>query len=267
MKSVSLRTLHHMKQEGEKSVCLTAYDATFALIAAQAGVDMLLVGDSLGMVVQGHRSTVPVTIDDMCYHTSAVSRGLDHSERRPWLISDMPFMSYATPEQMLNNAAKLAQAGAQMVKVEGGRWLAEGIRKLVERGISVCGHLGLTPQSVDALGGYRVQGRDTHSARQIYEDALELVDAGIAMLVLECVPAKLAADISQKLPVPVIGIGAGPDTDAQVLVLHDMLGVTPNLKPKFVRNFMDGAASIQQAIENYVKAVKNKEFPTEEHSF
>lgn len=267
MSRMSLRTLQKMKRDGEKMVCLTAYDATFAYVAAQAGVDILLIGDSLGMVVQGHDSTVPVTVEDMCYHTRAVCQGLARCDKRPWVISDMPFMSYATPNAMLENATRLAQAGAQMVKVEGGQWLTEGIKMLVERGISVCGHLGLTPQSVDALGGYRVQGRDEDSAKKILDDACALVEAGAAMLVLECVPASLAAKVSRKVSVPVIGIGAGPDTDAQVLVLHDMLGVTPNLKPKFVRNFMSGSASIQEAIERYVKAVKNGEFPTQEHSF
>jgi 3-methyl-2-oxobutanoate hydroxymethyltransferase len=267
MTAVTLNHLQRMKASGEKATCLTAYDATFAHVAAAAGVDMLLVGDSLGMVIQGHGTTVPVSMEDMLYHVRAVRSGVDMAERKPWIIGDMPFMSYATPTQLLSNAARLIQAGAQMVKVEGGAWLLDGIRQLSDRGITVCGHLGLTPQSVDALGGYRVQGKQDEDARRILKDAEDLQEAGARMLVLECVPRALAKTITERLQIPVIGIGAGPDTDAQVLVLHDMLGITPGFKARFVKNFMHEASSIPEAIEAYVAAVKNGAFPADEHCF
>ncbi len=267
MKKVTPSTLEKMKLAGEKSTCLTAYDATFAHQIAAAGVDMVLVGDSLGMVVQGLGTTVPVTMENMEYHTRVVATGLKSSEQQPLLIADMPYMSYATLEQTYRNAARLMQAGAQMVKVEGGEWLLETIRGLSERGIPVCGHLGLTPQSVDALGGFKVQGRDAKVAKKIKADTLALVDAGIRLLVLECVPAKLAAEITASVNITIIGIGAGPDTDAQVLVLHDMLGITHGFKPRFVKNFMEEANDIPAAFTAYVKQVKSGEFPTSEHSF
>ena len=220
MGSVTVKTLQDLKQKGEKFCCLTAYDATFARLVSEAGAETILVGDSLGMVLQGHDSTVPVTIDDMAYHTSCVARG----NRGALVIADMPFMAYATPEQAMANATRLMQAGAQMVKLEGGTWLSETIQQLVERGIPVCAHLGLTPQSVNVFGGFRVQGRTPKGAKSILADAVEIQDAGASLLVLECIPTPLATDISEKLDIPVIGIGAGPGTDAQVLVLHDHAG-------------------------------------------
>ncbi len=267
MNKISLSKLDKMKQAGEKITCLTAYDATFSHQLATAGIDIILVGDSLGMVLQGLDSTVPVTMQNMSYHTHCVANGLKNCDHQPLLIADMPYMSYATPEQTYKNASRLMQAGGQMVKVEGGSWLVESIHGLCERGIPVCGHLGLTPQSVDALGGYKVQGRDTAAAEQIKSEAQALTKAGIRLLVLECVPAKLAAEISHSLNIPVIGIGAGVDTDAQVLVLHDMLGITPGFKAKFVKNFMAESNDIPEALEAYIEAVKSRKFPTPEHSF
>src|SRR6056300_253781 len=243
MGKFTLTKLDQMKASKEKFVCITAYDATFARLVSEAGDETILVGDSLGNVLQGHDSTVPVKIEDMAYHTECVARGQPES----LIIADMPFMSYATPEDTLRNASKLMQAGAQMVKLEGGTWLSDSISQLVERGIPVCAHLGLTPQYVNAFGGYRVQGRTPKEAKSILADAVEIQDAGASILLLECVPAHLAADISSKLDIPVIGIGAGPGTDAQVLVLHDMLGLTE--KPaKFVQNFMQNASSVQEAL-------------------
>jgi 3-methyl-2-oxobutanoate hydroxymethyltransferase len=243
---------------------LTCYDATFAQTACQAGVDVLLVGDSLGMVLQGHDSTLPVTVAEMAYHTASVKRG----NQGALILADLPFMAYATLEQALNNSAALMQAGAHMVKLEGAAWLAEPIRQLAERGVPVCAHLGLTPQAVNILGGYKVQGRQEAQARQMRADAMALEQAGAAMLLLECVPSELAAEISQAVKIPVIGIGAGVATDGQVLVLHDMLGLSLSGRtPKFVKNFMAGQSSIQNAISAYVKAVKDQSFPAAEHGF
>jgi 3-methyl-2-oxobutanoate hydroxymethyltransferase len=267
MKKITLSTLNKLKQSGEKITCLTAYDATFAQQLAIAGVEIVLVGDSLGMVLQGRDSTVAVTMENMIYHTQCTARGLRQAEVQPLLIADMPYMSYATPQQTFKNAAALMQAGAQMVKVEGGSWLIETIQDLSNRGVPVCGHLGLTPQSVDALGGYKVQGRTPLAAAKIKTEAAALAKAGIRLLVLECVPAALGEEISQSLDIPVIGIGAGVGTDAQVLVLHDMLGITPGFKPKFVKNFMQNNNDIQAALKSFVADVKNKEFPSDEHSF
>jgi 3-methyl-2-oxobutanoate hydroxymethyltransferase len=222
----------------------------------------MLVGDSLGMVLQGHDSTIPVTIDDMAYHTTCVARG----NVGAMVIGDMPFMSYTTAEQALENATILMQAGAQMVKMEGGTWLSESIQMLVERGVPVCAHLGLTPQSVNVFGGFRVQGRTPKGAKSILADAVEIQDAGASLLVLECVPTELAADISEKLTIPVIGIGAGAGTDAQVLVMHDMLGLSGHT-PRFVKNFMEDQATIQDALRAFVEAVKAGEYPTSEHSY
>ncbi len=267
MAKINLGTLEKMKLSNEKMTCLTAYDATFGYQVAQAGVEIILVGDSLGMVIQGLDSTVPVTLENMAYHTAAVAKGNAKADNQALLIADLPFMSYATPEQSYQSAATLMQAGGQMVKLEGGQWLLPTIEGLTERGIPVCGHLGLTPQSVDFLGGYKIQGRGKIAAEKIKTDAIALEKAGIRMLVLECVPLKLAAEITAALSIPVIGIGAGPDTDAQVLVLNDMLGITAGFKAKFVKNFMTDAQSIQDALKNYVAAVKAGEFPTLEHSF
>jgi 3-methyl-2-oxobutanoate hydroxymethyltransferase len=264
MPDVTLTTLQSLKQSGEKIAMLTCYDATFAQAACQAGVDVLLVGDSLGMVLQGHDSTLPVTVAEMAYHTVSVKRG----NQGALILADLPFMAYATLEQALNNSAALMQAGAHMVKLEGAAWLAEPIRQLAERGIPVCAHLGLTPQAVNILGGYKVQGRQEAQARQMRADAMALEQAGAAMLLLECVPSELAAEISQTVKIPVIGIGAGSATDGQVLVLHDMLGLSLSGRtPKFVKNFMAGQSSIQHAISAYVKAVKDQSFPAAEHGF
>lgn len=262
MAKFTISTLDKMKAAGEKFVCITAYDATFARLVSEAGAESMLVGDSLGMVLQGHDSTIPVTIEDMAYHTSCVVRGSNGS----LVIADMPFMSYTTPDQAMDNATLLMQAGAQMIKMEGGVWLSETIQSLVERGIPVCAHLGLTPQSVNVYGGYRVQGRTPKEAKSILADAVEIQDAGASLLVLECVPSQLAADITSKLDIPVIGIGAGPGTDAQVLVMHDLLGLSPHT-PRFVENFMEGQSSIQDALRAFVEAVKAGEYPREEHTY
>lgn len=261
---ITINTLREMKARGEKFACLTAYDASLAQVVDTAGVEVILVGDSLGMVVQGHNSTLPVTMDDMVYHSACVARGC----RQSLLMTDMPFMSYATVEQALHNAARLMQeGGAHMVKLEGGAVQVEVVRQLVARGIPVCAHLGLQPQSVHKLGGYRVQGRETHVAQKMQEDAYALQAAGADMLLLECVPATLAEEITKTMDIPVIGIGAGPACDAQVLVLYDMLDITHGKRPKFSRNFMQGNASLQSAIEAYVRAVKNGSFPAAEHTF
>ncbi|MHA6495395.1 3-methyl-2-oxobutanoate hydroxymethyltransferase [Pseudomonas borbori] len=264
MPDITLTTLQSLKQSGEKIAMLTCYDATFAQAACQAGVDVLLVGDSLGMVLQGHDSTLPVSTAEMAYHTACVKRG----NQGALILADLPFMAYATNEQALLNSAALMQAGAHMVKLEGAAWLAEPIRLLAERGVPVCAHLGLTPQAVNLLGGYKVQGRQEAQARQMRADAIALEQAGAAMLLLECVPSELAAEISQAVKIPVIGIGAGSATDGQVLVLHDMLGLSLSGRmPKFVKNFMAGQSSIQNALSAYVKAVKDQSFPAAEHGF
>ena len=262
-KPVSLPRLAQLRADGEKITMLTAYDATFAAVADAAGVECLLVGDSLGMVCQGLPSTVGVTLEAMRYHTESVSRGLHRVQGTAWLIADLPFGSYhESPEQALRSATTLMQAGAHMVKLEGGGWTAPTVRFLVERGIPVCAHLGLTPQTVHALGGYRVQGRDEAAAQTLRRHALELQDAGAAMLVLEMVPAALSTQLTQELPrCATIGIGAGKGTAGQVLVMHDMLGVNLGKNPKFVRNFMDGSGSVKAAIEAYVRAVKDGSFP------
>ena len=264
MPDITLTTLQSLKQSGEKIAMLTCYDATFAQAACQAGVEVLLVGDSLGMVLQGHDSTLPVSVDEMAYHVASVKRG----NQGALILVDLPFMAYATTEQALNNSARLMQAGAHMVKLEGAAWLAEPIRLLAERGVPVCAHLGLTPQAVNILGGYKVQGRQEAQARQMRADAMALEQAGAAMLLLECVPSELAAEIAQSVKIPVIGIGAGNATDGQVLVLHDMLGLSLSGRtPKFVKNFMEDRSSIQAAIGAYVKAVKDTSFPAAEHGF
>jgi len=262
-KPISLPRIQEMHTRGEKITMLTAYDATFAAMADAAGVECILVGDSLGNVCQGRHSTVGVTLDDMAYHTESVSRGLRRIQATAWLIGDLPFGSYQeSKEQALRSAVVLMQAGAHMVKLEGGGWTAEITRFLVERGIPVCAHLGLTPQTVHALGGYRVQGRGDVAADQMRRHALELQSAGASMLVLEMVPAALSTELTNEMPqCATIGIGAGKGTAGQVLVLHDMLGVNLGKNPKFVRNFMDGASSIRGAMEAYVAAVKNGSFP------
>ena len=264
MPAVTLSTLQALKQKGEKIAMLTAYDATFAQLACQAGVDVLLIGDSLGMVVQGHDSTLPVSLADMVYHTAAVKRG----NQGALILSDLSFMSYASLEQTYASCAALMQAGAHMVKLEGAAWLAEPISRLSERGVPVCAHLGLTPQSVNVFGGYKVQGRSEAQARQLLADAMALEQAGAAMLLLECVPSALAAEISRAVQIPVIGIGAGVDTDGQVLVMHDLLGLSLSGRtPKFVKNFLSGQDSLLGAFSAYVRAVKAAEFPAAEHGF
>ncbi len=262
MPKITISTLDKMKAAGDKFVCITAYDATFARLVSEAGAETILVGDSLGMVLQGHDSTIPVTIEDMAYHTACVCR----ANTDALVIADMPFMSYSHEADALTNAMSLMQAGAQMVKMEGGVWLSDTIHSLVERGIPVCAHLGLTPQSVNVFGGYRVQGRTPKQAKSILADAVEIQDAGASLLVLECIPAPLAADISRKLDIPVIGIGAGAGTDAQVLVMHDMLGLSTH-QPRFVQNFMADSGSVQEALRAFVTAVKDGSYPAEEHSY
>lgn len=261
---LTLTQLRKLKQTGEKISCLTAYDATFAYWVEQAGVEIILVGDSLGMVVQGQDSTLPVTMEHMIYHTQLVQRSTQHA----FLIADLPFMSYATADLALHNAARLMREGqAQMVKLEGGHWLIEIMRLLVERGIPVCAHLGLTPQSVHQLGGYRVQGRTETEARRLLQEAHALQQAGASLLVLECVPRDLAAQISKELLIPVIGIGAGAGCDGQVLVLYDMLGINAGKAPSFTKNFLADGGSIQTALKNYVTEVKNGQFPSVEHGY
>jgi 3-methyl-2-oxobutanoate hydroxymethyltransferase len=257
-KPVTLHRLREMRTLGEKIAMLTCYDAAFARVLDDAGVDSLLVGDSLGMVLQGRASTLAVSIDEMVYHTGCVVRG----NRTAWVIADMPFGSYQeSAEVAMRHAALLMQQGAQMVKLEGGGWTAPIVRFLVDRGVPVCAHLGFTPQSVHALGGYRVQGRDEAAARVLRCQAEELAGAGAELLVLEMVPAALAQDLTKSLSIPVIGIGAGVGCSGQVLVLHDMLGLTGGEPLRFVRNFMDGSASIELAVRQYVADVKSGRFP------
>jgi 3-methyl-2-oxobutanoate hydroxymethyltransferase len=259
-KTVTLHRLREMHAAGEKIAMLTCYDAAFARVLDGAGVDALLVGDSLGMVLQGRPSTLAVTIEEMAYHTGCVARG----NRTAWIIADMPFGSYQeSAEAAMRNAALLMQKGAQMVKLEGGGWTAPIVRFLVDRGIPVCAHLGFTPQSVHALGGYRVQGRDADTARVVRQHAEELAAAGAAMLVLEMVPATVARDLTKTLSIPTIGIGAGVGCSGQVLVLHDMLGVTGGEPLRFVRNFLDGDDSIELAVRRYVADVKGARFPND----
>ena len=260
---ISLPRLQEMRERGEKITMLTAYDATFAAVADAAGVETILVGDSLGMVCQGLSSTVGVSLDTMCYHVESVTRGLRRAQGTAWVLGDMPFGSYHEgKDQAIHSAVKLMQAGSHMVKLEGGGWTAEIVHFLVERGIPVCAHLGLTPQTVHALGGYRVQGKTEESANIMKRHAHELQDAGATMLVLEMVPAALSAALTLELPrCHTIGIGAGNGTAGQVLVMHDMLGVNLGKNAKFVRNFMEEAGGVQAAMAAYVKAVKEGSFP------
>ena len=261
---ITLTTLHKMTQEGDKITMLTCYDASFAAVLDAAGVDTLLIGDSLGMVLQGHDSTLPVTMRDVAYHTACVARG----SKRAFIIADMPFGSFqVSPGQTFGNAAQLMAAGAQMVKLEGGEPMVETVAFLTARGVPVCGHLGLTPQSVHQLGGYRVQGKTESQAQRLVSEAKMLEDAGAGMIVLELVPAALAGEVTTQLRIPTIGIGAGVDCAGQVLVLHDMLDIYPGKKAKFVKNFLRGAGSIHGAIASYVREVKAKTYPGPEHSF
>jgi len=253
-----------MRDKGEKIAVLTCYDASFASLLEAQGVDILLVGDSLGMVLQGHESTLPVTLEDMAYHTASVARG----SKQAFIITDMPFGTFQiSPQEAFTHTAKLMAAGAQMVKIEGGEAMVETVKFLTQRGIAVCGHVGLTPQAVNQLGGYRVQGKESAAAQKLLTDAVALEKAGAGMLVLEAIPALLAAEITAAVSIPTIGIGAGVECSGQVLVLHDMLDVYPGKKARFVKNFMPGADSIADAIAKYVTEVKTGTFPSQEHSF
>ena len=264
MSRKTLTTLRNMKAEQQKIAVLTSYDASFSHVLEQAGVDVILVGDSLGMVIQGQESTLPVSVDDMVYHTANVARGTESV----FIIADLPFMSYANTDQAISNSARLmAEGGAHMVKLEGGQVMVDTVKQLVERGIPVCGHLGLLPQSVHRLGGYRVQGKQQEQAEALIEDAKALEQAGADMLVLECVPADLGKQVTESISIPVIGIGAGKDCDGQVLVLYDMLGLTPGKRPRFTHDFLADTGAIPAAIAKYVNDVKSSEFPTAEQQF
>lgn len=261
--TVTTLSLKKLKAEGKKFSCLTSYDACFSAMSNEAGIDVLLIGDSLGMVLQGNDSTLPVTMDDMIYHTQCVKRG----NSRALIMADMPFNANNSVEQTIQNAGLLMQAGAHIIKLEGDAWLKESIKELSYRGIPVCAHLGLTPQSVNKLGGYRVQGKEHDAASAMINSVKELEEAGADLILLECVPTPLAEKITKAVNVPVIGIGAGNVTDGQVLVVHDMLGLTPGRLPKFVKNFMTDADSVQAALKAYDEAVKDGTFPASEHSF
>lgn len=261
-KAVTINTLRKLKGTGEKFVVIALYDAHMAAMAQRCGVEVVLVGDSLGMTVLGYDSTIPVTMEHMIYHVEAVARG----NKKSLIIGDLPFMTYATPEDAMRNATRIMQAGAQMIKLEGGEWLAETVRMLSERGIPVCAHLGLTPQSVNKFGGFRVQGREQAQADKILADAKLLADSGADLLVLECIPTVLGAKITAAINIPTIGIGAGKDTDAQVLVINDILGLTEQ-PPKFSKNFLLEANDIPGAMKKYVADVKAGVFPAAEHIF
>ena len=261
---VTVTTLTKMREAQDRITMLSCYDASFAALLDACGVDMLLVGDSLGMVVQGHDSTLPVSMDDAVYHTRCVARGA----KRAMVVGDLPFASYqVSPQQAYENAARLMAAGAHMVKLEGGAVMADTVAFVVNRGIPMCGHIGLTPQSVHQLGGFRVQGKTDEAARRLIEEAKLLEQAGAAALVVECVPTQVGKDLTAALRIPTIGIGGGPQCSGQILILHDMLDVYPGKKARFVKNFMAGAGSIQQAVQNYVAAVKAGTFPGPEHCF
>ena len=262
-KAVTVSSLAAQRARGEKISVLTCYDASFAALMDRCGVEILLIGDSLGMVSQGHDSTLPVTIEDIAYHTASVARG----NRTAMVIADMPFGTYATPESAYANAVLLMRAGAHMVKLEGGTWLADTVRFLTERAIPVCAHLGLLPQSVHMMGGFKVQGKTVQAADLLKAEAQQLQAAGASLLVLEAIPAALGKETTELLAIPTIGIGAGPDCSGQVLVMHDMLGVFPGHKARFVKNFMEGQSSIEAAVQAYVAAVKDKSFPAVEHCF
>lgn len=263
-KPVTLHDLQSRRSTGVKIAMLTCYDASFAKLMDHCGVDVLLIGDSLGMVLQGHSTTLPVTMDQMVYHTECVAR----AQTRCWIVADMPFASYqGSPEQAYANAARLLAAGAHMVKCEGGGWLTETVRFLTDRGVPVCAHLGLTPQSVHALGGYRVQGRDAHAADQLIRDAQQIEEAGADMVLVELIPSPLGKRLTDTLRVPTIGIGAGPHMTGQVLVLHDILNVTPGKKARFAKDYLAGAGSIMQALQHYVAEVRSGAYPGPEHGF
>ncbi len=262
MKKMTINDLIKWKQEGRKFATSTAYDASFAQLFESQEMPLLLVGDSLGMVLQGENDTLPVTVEDIVYHTRCVRAGSPNC----LLMADMPFMSYATPEQACENAAKIMRAGANMLKIEGGEWLVETVKMLTERAVPVCAHLGLTPQSVNIFGGYKVQGRDQEKADRMVKDALALQDAGAQVVLLECVPAELAERITKLLDVPVIGIGAGNVTDGQILVMHDMFGISANYMPKFSKNFLAETGDMRKAVAKYMEDVANGVFPDEAHT-
>jgi 3-methyl-2-oxobutanoate hydroxymethyltransferase len=261
--AVTVPKLQTMRDAGHKIAMLTCYDASFASLLDRAGVDVLLIGDSLGNVLQGQTTTLPVTLTDIAYHTACVAR----AQPSALVVADLPFGTYGTPAEAFASAVTLMQAGAQMVKLEGGVWLAETVRFLVERSVPVCAHVGLTPQSVHAFGGFKVQGKTEAGANQLMRDSQAMQDAGAQLLVLEAVPSQLAADVTQQLRIPTIGIGAGVDCSGQVLVLHDMLGIFPGKRPRFVKDFMQGQPSIFAAVDAYVRAVKEGTFPGPEHTF
>ncbi|MDE1235109.1 3-methyl-2-oxobutanoate hydroxymethyltransferase [Vibrio aestuarianus] len=262
MKKITINDLVQWKQQGRKFASVTAYDASFAQLFESQEMPVLLVGDSLGMVLQGKTDTLPVTVDEIAYHTRSVRAGSPNC----LLMADMPFMSYATPEQACENAAKIMQAGANMVKIEGDDWLVDTVKMLTERAVPVCAHLGLTPQSVNIFGGYKVQGRDQEKADRMVKDALALQDAGAQIVLLECVPASLAARITEVLEVPVIGIGAGNVTDGQILVMHDMFGISANYMPKFSKNFLAETGDMRKAVAQYIKDVESAAFPDDAHT-
>lgn len=263
MKKQTLSTIGQLVANGEKFTCLTAYDYTFSRLFNDCGIETLLVGDSLGMTVQGNSSTLPVTMDEMVYHTRAVAAG----NRSALLMSDMPFMSYQSVDQALVNAGHLMRAGAEMVKLEGGEWLCDTVKQLARNGVPTCLHLGLTPQSVNKFGGFKVQGKTESAAGTLLADAVALAEAGADFLLLECVPAELATKITESVSIPVIGIGAGAGTDGQVLVCYDMLGLKTDYLPKFVRNFMADSTDMHSAVELFIKDVKSGRFPTKEHCY
>lgn len=264
MKPVTLQTLRDMKARAERFSCLTCYDATFSATMARAGVEVILIGDSLGMVLQGHSSTLPVTVADMAYHTAAVARGNNSS----LLMADMPFMSYIDPHDALENAATLMRAGAHLVKLEGGAWLCDTVAQLARGGVPTCVHMGLTPQSVHVFGGYRVQARGDSAADELIRDALALEAVGAAMILLECVPNSVSKRLHECLSIPIIGIGAGPDCDAQVLVMHDMLGLHAGKPARFVKHFLPSLdGSIETAFRQFVSDVKSGDYPAAEHCF
>ncbi len=262
-KPVTISKLLSMHAEGEKITMLTAYDSTMSALLNRCGVESILIGDSLGNVIQGHTSTTPVTVEQMAYHTACVARANTHA----FIIADLPFASYGEPAQALESAAQLMRAGADMVKLEGGDWQIEIIQHLVERSVPVCAHLGLLPQSVHLLGGYKVQGKSKDAASLMLEQAIACEQAGAQMIVLEAIPSSLGKQITETLSIPTIGIGAGPDCSGQVLVLQDMLGISPGKPPKFVKNFLDGHSSIEAAVKAYVREVKSGKFPGPEHGF
>jgi len=261
--AVTVPKLQAMRDTGEKIAMLTCYDASFSALCDRAGVDVLLIGDSLGNVLQGHTTTLPVSLDDIAYHTASVAR----AQPGALIVSDLPFGTYGTPEDAFASSVKLMRAGAQMVKLEGGEWLAPTVKMLVERSVPVCAHIGLTPQSVHAFGGFKVQGKTESGAAQMLRDARAMQDAGAQLVVIEAVPSTLGTLVTKQLRIPTIGIGAGVDCSGQVLVLHDMLGIYPGKRPKFVKDFMDGQPSIEAAVAAYVKAVKDGSFPAPEHAF